>query len=208
MPPKRSQKAQKSIEQEGRMLLAMKAIQNGRITTVAATARSFDVPRTTLPDRLKGTPNLYKARGTGYKFTQLEEESIQDWLISMDQRGTALTIAILKDMANLLLKHRGDDTPKTVSKNWPTQYIKRHPRLSSRFSRKYDYKRALIEDPNIIIEWFKLIERTITQYSITSDNIYNFDESGFAIGISATTKVITESFYTGRRGVLQAGNRE
>jgi hypothetical protein len=115
---------------------------------------------------------------------------------------------MLKDMANLLLKHRGDDTPKTVGKNWPTQYIKRHPGLSSRFSRKYDYKRALMEDPNIIIEWFKLVERTITQYGITSDDIYNFDESGFAMGISATTKVITESFYTGRRGVLQAGNRE
>lgn len=48
-----------------------------------------------------------------------------------------------------------------------------------------------MEDPNIIIEWFKLVERTITQYGITSDDIYNFDESGFAIGISATTKVIT-----------------
>ena len=102
------------------MLLAMKAIQNGRITTVAAAARSFDIPRTTLADRLKGTPNLYEARGIGYKFTQLEEESIQDWLISMDQRGAALTIAMLKDMANLLLKYRGDDTPKTVGKNWLT----------------------------------------------------------------------------------------
>jgi hypothetical protein len=50
MPLKRSQKAQKSIEQEGRMLLAMKAIQNSRITTVATAARSFDIPRITLTD--------------------------------------------------------------------------------------------------------------------------------------------------------------
>jgi hypothetical protein len=111
MPPKRSQKAQKSIEQEGRILLAIKAIQNGRITTIAAAARSFDVPRTTLADRMKGISNLYEVRGTGHKFTQLEEESIQDWLISMDQRGAALTIAMLRDMANLLLKHRGDNAP-------------------------------------------------------------------------------------------------
>jgi hypothetical protein len=72
----------------------------------------------------------------------------------MDQRGAALTIAILRDMANLLLQHRGDHTPQTVGKNWPTQYIKRHPELTSRFSRKYDYRRALIEDPNTIIELF------------------------------------------------------
>ena len=37
-------------------------------------------------------------------------------------------------------------------KNWPTQYIKRHPELTTRFSRKYDYHRALMEDPNTIIE--------------------------------------------------------
>lgn len=42
----------------------------------------------------------------------------------------------------------------------------------------------------------------IAQYGITSDDIYNFDESGFAMGVSATTKVIKQSFYTGRRGVL------
>lgn len=101
---------------------------------------------------MKGIPNLYEARGTGQKFTQLEEKSIQDWLISMGQRGAALTIAMLKDMANLLLEHCGDDTLQTVGKNWPTQYIKRHPELTTRFSRKYDYKRALVEDPNTIIE--------------------------------------------------------
>ncbi|KAL2697510.1 hypothetical protein AAEP93_011414 [Penicillium crustosum] len=208
MPPIRGQKAQKSVEQEGRLLLAIKAIKNGRFTSVAAAARSFEVPRSTLQDRMKGITSWSDIRATGHKFTQLEEESIQDWLISMDHRGAALTIAILRDMANLLLEHRGDHTPQTVSKNWPTQYIKRHPELSSRFSRRYDYKRALMEDPNTIIEWFKLVKKTIAQYGITSDDIYNFDESGFAMGVSATTKVITQSFYTGRRGVLQPSNRE
>jgi RecB family endonuclease NucS len=48
-----------------------------------------------------------------------------------------------------------------------------------------------MEDPNIIVEWFKLVEKTIAQYGITSDDIYYFDESGFAIGVSVTTKIIT-----------------
>lgn len=95
-------------------MLAIKAVQNGRITTVAAAARSFGVPRTTLAAQIKGIPNLYEARGIGHKFTQLEEESIQDWLISMDQRGAALTIAMLRDMANLLLEHRGDNAPNVT----------------------------------------------------------------------------------------------
>jgi hypothetical protein len=73
------------------------------ISTVAAAARSFEVPRTTLADRMKGISDLYEKSGTGHKLTQLEDESIQDWLISIDQTGAALTIAMLRDIANLLL---------------------------------------------------------------------------------------------------------
>jgi hypothetical protein len=178
MPPIRGQKAQKSVEPEGRILLAIKAIQNGRFTSVVAAARSFEVPRSTLQDRMKGVTCWSDTRAIGHKFTQLEGDSIQDWFISMDHRGAALTIAMLRDMANLLLKSRGDHTPQTVSKNWPTQCIKRHPELSSRFSRRYDYKRALMEHPNTITEGFKLVEKTIAQYGITSADIYNFDERG------------------------------
>ncbi|KAJ5135285.1 uncharacterized protein N7515_004563 [Penicillium bovifimosum] len=202
MPPIRGKKAQKSVEQEGRILLAIKAIKDGRITSVAAAARSFEIPRSTLQDRMKGASSWSDMRAAGHKFTHLEEESIQDWLTSMNDRGATLTITMLKDMANLLLETRGDHPPQTVGKNWPTQYIKRHPELSSRFSRRHGSKRALLEDPNTILEWFKLVEKSIAQYGITSEDIYNFDESGFAIGVSATSKDITQSFYTGRRGVL------
>jgi hypothetical protein len=51
------------------------------------------------------------------------------------------------------------------------------------------------------MEWFNLFQKTVIKYGVLSDDIYNFDESGFAMGISVTTKVITELFYTGRRGV-------
>lgn len=89
MPPIRGQKAQKSVEPEGRILLAIKAIKNRRFTSVAAAARSFEVPRSTLQDRMKGITRWSDTRAIGHKFTQLEEESIQDWLISMDHRGAA-----------------------------------------------------------------------------------------------------------------------
>jgi hypothetical protein len=70
----------------------------------------FEVPRSTLQGPMKGTTSWSDTRAIGHKFTQLEEASIQDWLISMDHGGTALTIAMLRDMANLLLKNRRDHT--------------------------------------------------------------------------------------------------
>jgi predicted HTH domain antitoxin len=39
MPPIRGKKAQKSIDQEGRLLLAIKAIKNGQIPSITAAAR-------------------------------------------------------------------------------------------------------------------------------------------------------------------------
>jgi hypothetical protein len=73
MPPKRSEKTQKSIEQEGRVQLAIQAMKNGRFTPIAAAARSFDVPRTTLSDRMKGVTNQHEKWANGHKFTKVEE---------------------------------------------------------------------------------------------------------------------------------------
>jgi len=55
MPPIRSQNAQKSIEQEGRVLLAIRAIKNQEISSIREAARRFDVPFSTLCRRLKRT---------------------------------------------------------------------------------------------------------------------------------------------------------
>jgi hypothetical protein len=46
------------------------------------------------------------------------------------------------------------------------------------------------------------------QYGIDPDDIYNFDETGFAMGLTATAKAVTRAEYYGRRSLLQPGNRE
>ena len=47
----------------------------------------------------------------------------------------------------------------------------------------------------------------ILQYGINPDDIYSFDETGFAMGLTATAKVITRAEYYGWR-LLKPGNRE
>src|SRR5699024_10975127 len=55
---------------------------------------------------------------------------------------------------------------------------------------------------------FNLVQETIIQYGIASEDIYNFNETGFAMGLTATARVITRAEYYGRRPILQPGNRE
>jgi hypothetical protein len=59
-----------------------------------------------------------------------------------------------------------------------------------RYSRGYNYQRALYEDPTTIRNWFSLIENIITKYGILKDDIWNFDETGFIMGIIRTSKVV------------------
>jgi hypothetical protein len=46
------------------------------------------------------------------------------------------------------------------------------------------------------------------QYGIATADIYNFDETGYAMGLTATAKVVTRSDLYGKRQVVQPGNRE
>jgi hypothetical protein len=50
-----------------------------------------------------------------------------------------------------------------------------------------------MEDPKVIQAWFELVRNTKAKYGITDDDIYNFDEIGFIIGLITTAKVITAS---------------
>ncbi|KAM4064167.1 DDE superfamily endonuclease [Hirsutella rhossiliensis] len=82
----------------------------------------------------------------------------------------------------------------------------RHDALMSKYLRKYDYQRALVR-------------ATIAKYGIAAEDIYNFDETGFQMGVIATAKVVTQTkpstskhptairTKSGRPKVVQPGDR-
>ena len=88
MPPK----SQKLVEQEGRISLAISAIKKSQIQTVRQAARHFQVPEATLRTRLHGTTSRAEKRANSHKLTKNEEESLLQWILSMDRRGAAPTI--------------------------------------------------------------------------------------------------------------------
>ena len=77
-----------------------------------------------------------------------------------------------------------------------------------RFFCKYDYQRAKCEDLTVIRNWFKLVANIIAKYSIRLDDIWNFDETGFLMGMIASGMVVTGSERRGKPKSVQPGNRE
>ena len=67
-------------------------------------------------------------------------------------------------MTKELLITKGDTDP--IRKNWPSGFLKRHPRLKSVFMTLQDRNRQLSEDYDIIAHWFDLYRETVEEYSI------------------------------------------
>ena len=163
MPPIRSQNPQNSINQEGRIQLAIQAFQNKEFRSIREAARRFQVPTVTLHRRYNGQLHRSETRANNYKLTLTEEESLLRWILSMDTRGSAPRPSMVRDMANILLAERGS---QTVGVNWVYRYTERYDELRSRYSRRYNYERAKCEDPRVIKPWFDLIRRTINENGI------------------------------------------
>ena len=98
--------------------------------------------------------------------------------------------------------------PERIGIHWVRNFVNRHDSIKSKYSRKYDYERAQCEDPKILSTWFELVRKTIEKYGILTEDIYNFDETGFQMGVAATAKVITSTQRNGRPKVVQPGNKE
>ena len=205
--PTRAQLASK----EGRMALAINSYKSGYFTSQRSAAITYDVPKSTFQTRLQGRPSRQEYRSVNHKLTDTEELTLVDWILSMDERGLPVRTASIKDMATLLLQKRtGTDasSTRTIGVRWPYNFVQRHDSLRTRYNRKYDYKRALCEDPTAIRDWFRLEQNTVAKYGIQDEDIYNFDETGFQIGVISTAKVITASERALRPVTIQPGNRE
>lgn len=175
-------------QKEGRILLALSALNSSQFSSVRQAAMTFDVPESTLRSRRAGITTRRDCEPNSKKLTKTEESVIVQYILELNSRGFPPKLQAVRDMANQLLTARG---ASVVGEKWLTNFVRRTAELKSRFNRKYDYRRALCEDPRAMSKWFELIQRTIEAHGIAEEDIYNFDETGFQMGVIATSKVVT-----------------
>jgi hypothetical protein len=190
---------------EGRLILALQALKNDPNLSVKRAASIYSVARSTLISRRAGVKSRRDIQPKSRKLSNSEESVIVQYILHLDSKGFPPRLSGVEDMANHLLAERSTER---VGKHWVSNFIKRHPELVTRFNRRYDYQRAQCEDTTLIRGWFALLSNTIAKYGIQESDIYNFDETGFMMGIISTTLVVTTSEKAGRAKSRQPGNRE
>ena len=193
---------------EGRLSLALKAYHNQEFKSLRAAAKAYDVPPETLRTRHLGVLPRAATSAASRLFTHNEEEVLLRNILQLCAQGQHPQRAAVEEMANTMLRTKQPSKRQKVGTKWVANFVKRHSELSSVYNRKLDYQRAQCEDPKLVSSWFKLVGDTIAQYGVVDEDIYNFDETGFQMGVISTSKVITTSERKGRPRTTQLGNRE
>ncbi|KFY28671.1 hypothetical protein V491_00352 [Pseudogymnoascus sp. VKM F-3775] len=154
---------------------------------------------------MNGHSTIHERQPENHNLTKTEEEVIIRYILDLDARGFAPRIAGVEDMANLILTSRGG---RCIRQLWAHRFVKRQPELKTRFNRVYDFQRALCEDPKLIGAWFQLVENMKAKYGVQDCNFYNFDKTGFMMGIICPAMIVTRADRRGRGKAVQPGNRE
>ena len=190
---------------EAGVILAMEAFNRRDGLTLTAAARIYNVPRNTLARRLRGTRARRDTTPKSKKLTLTEEKVILDFILDLDARAFPPRLCGVEDMANRLLLER--DAGR-VGKCWALNFVKRQPQLKTRYTRRYDYQRVKCEDPQLIGNWFKLVEDIRAKYGIGDNDVFNFDETGFMMGMISSAMVVTSAERRSKARMAQPGNRE
>jgi hypothetical protein len=96
-------------EHEGRLELALKALQAHEFRSQRAAARAFNVKHQKLSNRARGVPFILERQLNGRKLTLTKEQTIVQYILDLDSRGFAPRLCEVADMADKLLGVRGGE---------------------------------------------------------------------------------------------------
>ena len=84
-----------TLPYEERFNLAIQAIQLSQVPSIRAAAALYDVPETTLKDRLRGRVARKDAQINNRKLSPTEEQALLQRIASMDERGMPPTLPFI-----------------------------------------------------------------------------------------------------------------
>ena len=191
-------------EVEERVQSAYKRFFEVEKRNIAALGRDFQVPEGRLQARIDGRQSRSQRHPSNRLLTDSEELAVCLYLKRLDSIGTVARIPMVTGCANAILKRRCDDDvtvsgsvttladgPQKVGPTWTPRFLERHPEFHIRKQKTLDIARKRAHNPDNLREWFKRFKYVCDTHGIQATDIYNFDETGFRIGIGKDQWIIT-----------------
>lgn len=80
-----------------------------------------------------------------------------------------------------------------IGKDWVKRFLQRYPGLSTVKGARIDFSRWKDTTLDTINDWFKAFQTVSDEYDFEQHNVYNIDETGFAIEISQCSRVVIDN---------------
>jgi hypothetical protein len=156
-----------------------------------AAAKAYGIPRTTFCERLQGATDARSSHAHQQRLTPEQESFLVDWILDMDTNGYPPSHTRAREMASRILQMNGDNTP--LGQLWLSHFINRNPRVASIIGRKLEASRAEAATPQQIRAFLQLFEQVRIRLGIHTEDIWNMDETGIALGVCTNSRVIASS---------------
>jgi hypothetical protein len=127
-------------QKEGRMALAIYSLNKKQFKSKRTAAIVYNVPRSTLQDRINGRRPQRGSRAKNRLLLEYEEAELIKWICSMEQRGFPPFLIDVKRMAQSILDRRRGDASRsrTIGKNWTYRFHNNYLDIQARLSRSRD----------------------------------------------------------------------
>ena len=165
---------------EDKMEKAFEAVTKERLS-VRRAAEEYNVPRSTLGDRVSGRTQIGARSGPMKILTDQQEDHLEQFLINCAAIGYAKSRSQVIDLMNQIYKSRGID--KLVTNGWWESFCKRHPNVTLRAASLLSKARTVASDPSTLNRYFDILEETLDEYQISQKPhlIFNMDETGMPL---------------------------
>ena len=166
-------------------------------------AYEYEVVPWTLHRRLKGGRSHKEAGEDQQSLLRAERLTLISYVEYLFQLGTPATKVQVNQMASYLVQRRaakregvsmeeiGEGPYKNglwVGQEWAKRFVKRTPELANRLARSLESKRAVQTTEAIASDFLEKLTRLMKKYNIDPDNLWNFDETGYAVGGGLSTR--------------------
>ncbi|KAI0992653.1 hypothetical protein K3495_g15532 [Podosphaera aphanis] len=142
-----------------------------------------------LYNRSRGIKPSSSRGGHNKKLSEPEDQALQDYLLLLHYAGTPANLLELEKAANRLLFFKGKG--EIASARWSPRRMKYHAGFWKQLRAKpMAAKRREAHLKEDIEHHFTEFARCVDKFGIQTDDIYNFDEMRFQIGVVAGEKVL------------------
>ena len=146
--------------------------------SVREAAQQYDVPKSTLGDRVSGRVLPGATSGPPTYLTSDEEKELVSFLCRVSEIGHGRTRQEVIAIVERALASRGNS--RKVSSGWWSSFISRHPEIVLRTPATLSLARASASDRCVLDNYFDELESTLTENDLLDSPclIFNMDETG------------------------------